>query len=73
MKEKVRAHAIITGVVQGVFFRAETMRAAVKHGVFGWVRNKRDGSVEAVFEGDRQQVAAILSWCQKGSPRSAMK
>ena len=73
MSEKVRAHTVITGMVQGVFFRAETMRAAIKHGVRGWVRNKRDGSVEAVFEGERQQVDAILSWCQTGSPRAVVK
>ena len=72
MDEKVRAHAIITGVVQGVFFRMETQRAAEKFGVQGWVRNKRDGSVEAVFEGDKNRVESVLQWCQQGPPRSAV-
>ena len=72
MGEKVRAHTIITGVVQGVFFRMETQRAAEKFGVQGWVRNKRDGSVEAVFEGDKDRVESVLQWCHQGPPRSVV-
>jgi len=71
MVEKVKAHAIITGIVQGVFFRMETQRAAQRQGVFGWVRNKHDGSVEAVFEGEKDKVEAVLAWCRQG-PRRAM-
>jgi acylphosphatase len=70
MENKVRAHAIITGRVQGVFFRVETQRAARSHGVNGWVRNKTDGSVEAVFEGDEANVKAMLVWCQEGPPHA---
>jgi acylphosphatase len=66
MEDKIRAHAIISGRVQGVFFRMETMRAAQRFGVFGWVRNLRDGTVEAVFEGNKSQVEAILDWCNQG-------
>jgi len=66
MEEKVRAHAIISGRVQGVFFRMETKRAADRFGVSGWVRNRRDGTVEAVFEGDRDRVDAVLEWCSEG-------
>jgi acylphosphatase len=66
MEKQVRAHAIISGRVQGVFFRVETQRAAEGFGVFGWVRNKRDGSVEAVFEGPQQNVDAALDWCRQG-------
>jgi acylphosphatase len=44
----------------------ETKRAAGRIGVFGWVRNRRDGAVEAVFEGDRERVEAILDWCREG-------
>ena len=51
MEGKVKVHVNIFGKVQGVFFRMETQRAAERFGVLGWVRNKRDGSVEAVFEG----------------------
>ena len=66
MPKQVRAHAIITGKVQGVFFRMETQRAARNRGVTGWVRNKMDGSVEAVFEGAEADVKATLAWCQEG-------
>jgi acylphosphatase len=66
MEKQVRAHAVISGRVQGVFFRVETQRAAEGFGVFGWVRNKRDGTVEAVFEGEQQAVDAVLQWCQEG-------
>ena len=70
MEKRVRAHVIISGRVQGVFFRVETQRAAEGFGVFGWVRNKRDGTVEAVIEGRQQDVDAMLSWCRQG-PRMA--
>lgn len=70
MGNKVRAHVVITGRVQGVFFRMETQRAADHCGVFGWVRNQRDGSVEAVFEGDESEVASVLEWCKKGPSRA---
>lgn len=63
-----RAHVIISGKVQGVFFRAGTHRAAVAHGVKGWVKNRPEGTVEAVFEGTQEAVAAMLEWCKKGSP-----
>jgi acylphosphatase len=66
MEDKIRAHAIISGRVQGVFFRMETKRAAQRFGVFGWVRNLRDGTVEAVFEGKKSHVDAILDWCKQG-------
>ena len=70
MSNTVRAHAIITGKVQGVWFRVETQQAARNHGVKGWVRNKMDGSVEAVFEGDEVDVQATLTWCHKGPPHA---
>jgi len=73
MKQKVRAYAVISGRVQGVFFRMETKRAAEQYGVSGWVRNQADGMVEAVFEGDREDVAAVIEWCKKGPPLSRVK
>jgi acylphosphatase len=66
MSQHVRAHAIIRGRVQGVCFRMETLRAAMKLGVAGWVRNRPDGTVEAVIEGDEDTVARMLAWCRKG-------
>ena len=70
MEEKIRVHAIISGRVQGVFFRMETQRAARRFGVCGWVRNRRDGTVEALFEGDKDRVDAILDWCKQGPPHA---
>jgi acylphosphatase len=70
MSKKVRAHVIISGRVQGVFFRMETKRAADSCEVLGWVRNRRDGTVEAIFEGNEENVNSILEWC-KGGPRLA--
>jgi acylphosphatase len=71
-KKKVRAHVIITGRVQGVFFRANTVRAAESAGVDGWVRNRRDGTVEAIFEGTADRVEEVLKWCRKGDPPAAV-
>lgn len=70
MKTDTRAHAIISGRVQGVFFRVETQNAANRIGVNGWVRNLPDGTVEAVFEGEKDRVKDILAWCQKGPQNS---
>ena len=70
METKVSAHVIIRGRVQGVFFRMETKRAADRHGVFGWVKNRADGTVEALFEGEKEKVEAVLNWCRQG-PRHA--
>ena len=66
MGKKVKAHVLISGRVQGVFFRMETKRVAENYGVFGWVRNLSDGKVEAVFEGNKESVDAMLKWCDKG-------
>ena len=64
--EKIRLRVIIEGRVQGVFFRHHTQEMASKLEVKGWVKNRRDGSVEAVFEGDREPVDQIIQWCQRG-------
>ena len=68
MKKNARVHALITGRVQGVWFRAETKRTADQNGVTGWVRNRRDGSVEALFEGAEESVQRVLTWCRQGPP-----
>ncbi len=68
MNKKRTVHVIIRGKVQGVFFRMETLRAAERIGVNGWVMNRPDGSVEALFEGDTENVDALLKWCRKGPP-----
>ena len=68
MANEVRARVIIKGRVQGVFFRLETTYAAERHGVSGWVKNQVDGTVAALFEGPKENVDAILKWCQDGPP-----
>lgn len=70
MENKVRARAIISGRVQGVFFRMETKQAADRFGVSGWVRNLKDGTVEALFEGDQERVDAVIDWCRAGPPHA---
>lgn len=66
--ERLRAHVLIHGLVQGVYFRASTREEAVRLGVAGWVRNLPNGSVEAVFEGEKRRVEEIVGWCHKGPP-----
>jgi len=68
ISEKARVHVLIKGRVQGVFFRASTRDEARALGLAGWVRNRPDGRVEAVFEGDRLVVENMLAWCRKGPP-----
>jgi len=71
--EKVRARVIVEGRVQGVFFRQHTQDMAFRLGVIGWVKNRRDGSVEAVFEGDREKVDQIIQWCHRGPSEARVK
>ena len=68
MGELVRAYVRIYGIVQGVFFRANTRRVAKRLGLKGYVRNLPDGSVEAVFEGERDKVEKAIEWCRRGPP-----
>lgn len=64
-----RAHLIIHGRVQGVWYRAETRSAAMRiGGLTGWVRNRSDGTVEALVEGERGDVEALIQWCRQGPP-----
>jgi acylphosphatase len=67
---KTRAHVLVSGKVQGVYFRQNTMEAAKKHGATGWVRNLADGRVEAVIEGDDESVKKVVEWCHQGPPAS---
>lgn len=64
--DKARARVIIEGKVQGVFFRHHTQQMAFKLRITGWVKNRRDGRVEAIFEGDRDQVDQMIQWCHHG-------
>jgi acylphosphatase len=68
--ERVRKRVVVRGDVQGVAFRDSTRRHAGSRGVDGWVTNRSDGAVEAVFEGDAEAVQSMVDFC-KGGPRAA--
>ena len=70
---EARAHVIVSGTVQGVFFRARTVDRANQLGVRGWVRNLPDGKVEAVFEGEKGRVEAMIEFCRKGPEGAEVK
>jgi acylphosphatase len=59
---------VVRGRVQGVGFRYAMVDAAREEGVAGWVRNRMDGSVEALVQGDAPQVERIIDWCRRGPP-----
>jgi len=65
---KTRAHVIVRGLVQGVAFRYSTVWEAQKLNITGWVRNTQSGSVEAVFEGEEDDVRQMVAWCRTGPP-----
>ena len=62
----IRRRVVVHGFVQGVFFRDTVRRHAIGAGVAGWVRNNRDGTVEAVFEGDPDAVERLVGVCRRG-------
>lgn len=66
----IRRRVVVRGHVQGVFFRETTRRRALAEGVAGWVRNQPDGTVEAVFEGEREPVERLVAFA-RGGPRGA--
>jgi acylphosphatase len=65
---KLNVHVLVSGQVQGVWFRASTKQKAEELGLAGWVRNTSDGSVEAVFEGEEKIVKEMIEWCYRGPP-----
>ncbi|MFZ4718588.1 MAG: acylphosphatase [Ilumatobacteraceae bacterium] len=66
----IRIRVVVHGTVQGVWFRESCRRRADELGVAGWVRNRSDGTVEAVFEGEDQPVSQMAAWCRLGPPRA---
>ena len=68
----IRRRVVVRGTVQGVFFRASCQREASARGVAGWVSNRPDGAVEAVFEGDASAVEAVVEWCRQGPPHAVV-
>jgi acylphosphatase len=69
----IRRRVVVHGRVQGVFFRDTVRRMAHSRGVSGWVRNRADGAVEAVFEGDGDAVESMLRFCRHGPERAAVE
>ena len=68
-----RIHVYISGIVQGVFFRAATRRAAADFNLTGWVRNMDNGRVEAVLEGEDVDVEKMIAWCKVGPPAAKVE
>ncbi|MHC4472733.1 MAG: acylphosphatase [Planctomycetota bacterium] len=64
----MRAHIHVSGLVQGVFYRASAQESARSLGLDGWVRNLPDGRVEIVAEGPREKLEALAEWCREGPP-----
>jgi acylphosphatase len=72
MTARIARHVVVTGEVQGVFFRDTLHRKAVGCDVTGWVRNRAEGSVEAHLEGEPDAVAALVLWCRGGPPQASV-
>lgn len=66
--DKIRVHLVIEGRVQGVFFRATALAQANRLGITGWVKNRPDGSVEIVAEGEQNKIEKWIDWCRQGPP-----
>ena len=67
---KARVHVVISGLVQGVFFRHYTRKYAIQYNLTGWVKNRPDGNVEAIFEGDELNIGLMIDWCRGGPPHA---
>ncbi len=72
-KPDIRIHVIVSGIVQGVFFRANTKSEADRLEVYGWVRNMVDGTVEILAEGKEDNMDRFIQWCRKGPPGADVK
>jgi acylphosphatase len=68
-----RIHVLVGGRVQGVFFRVTCAEQARTSGLAGWVRNTKDGRVEAEFEGPDADVVAMIAWCREGPPGAEVR
>jgi len=68
MSDNVRAHLIVSGFVQGVYFRSTAAETGLKLGLTGWAKNRPNGTVEIIAEGDKDQIEKLIKWCHKGPP-----
>ena len=73
MSEPVRAELLISGRVQGVFYRGSAQQEAQRLGLLGETRNLPDGRVEVVVEGPREAVEALIAWCRRGPPAAGVE
>jgi acylphosphatase len=73
MDRVARLRVLVSGTVQGVWFRESTRKEAERLGVAGWVRNLPDGRVEAAIEGPPEAVQAMAEWCRHGPPNAAVE
>lgn len=71
--DEVRAHILISGSVQGVFFRYSTRIEAEERNIRGWVKNLANSQVEAIFEGNKGDVLGLIDWCHKGPPGAVVR
>ena len=65
---KARARIIVSGFVQGVFFRYNTCNQAERLNITGWVKNRWDGKVEVLLEGEKEDAERLIAWCHQGPP-----
>ena len=65
-----QAHLIVSGKVQGVFYRASCQEIAVKYGLKGWVKNISTGQVEVLAQGEKEKIEKLIEWCKKGPPNA---
>ncbi len=63
----------IKGLVQGVFFRESLKQEALRHQVLGWVRNRKDGTVEAFVQGEKSSLEEVIRWCHRGPDRAKVE
>ncbi len=68
--DKTRAHIVVSGHVQGVFFRANTSNKALELGLYGRVINLKDGTVDIIVEGPQKKIQNLIEWCRQGPPRA---
>ena len=71
--KNVSVRLVVHGIVQGVWFRESTRKQAVELGLKGWVKNRPDGTVEALIEGPKDSVKMLIDWCHKGPPYSKVE
>jgi len=71
--DEKRVHILISGLVQGVWFRSSTRSKAIALGVKGWVRNLPDGRVEVMAEGKEKELKELIKWCYTGPPGASVR